>query len=93
MFGGFGSRAFEGRIVDLLFRVVTVRGFALEKWLENHGKNAFEFVKEALVLMSQLILIPFAGKRFSLHGFKDAWKHAELEGRGGKVLLANESIV
>jgi len=72
----------------LIFRLVTLRGFWVSKWLENARPEAIQALYAELAgrLVDGTLSVEIAG-RYPFERISEAAAHAEQESRGGKVLI------
>lgn len=88
LYGAMSGLSASFSIPDLLFRGVVARGFWLNIYLHSMEAAEKERVcKAVLQLLSDEIITPYHGQRFSLDDIEAAIGAATSAARGGKVLL------
>lgn len=88
IFGAMSGIAFNGSVVDVLFRNVTIRGFWLNVWLATlTAEQKTDLFASILGMLSDGTVVPLEGQTFELKDIRAAVAHAQTPARGGKTLL------
>ncbi len=87
-YGLLSGKACEIEPRHLIFRLVTLRGFWVSKWLETSKPEAIQSLYADLAhrIADGTLAVEIAG-RYPFSRIKDAAAHAAREARGGKVLI------
>jgi NADPH:quinone reductase-like Zn-dependent oxidoreductase len=89
LYGNFGGFEVKVDSMELMLRNVNYRGFGLQRYFREIGKEKFHSVLKNVFELLGNGLEPFTGAKYSLDQVTEAINHSLKPGRGGKVLLVH----
>ncbi len=84
VYGAMSRQPASMAIAELVFRDISLRGFWLKRWAEQHGQ---QHLREALVALAKLGLSEQIVDRFTLEEWPAALELAQRNGTRGRVVF------